>query len=176
MSTVNFYKIVCNSSGLVYVGSTTWTIERRLKHHEYDYRYYLENKYHLVTSFTIIEKNNYTIHLIDSVECVDKKHRDTLETLHILNENGINKNQPGRDIKQYRQDNKEKLGEQKRQYYQDNKEKLNEYYRQYYQDNKEQISEKQNEKNTCPCGGRYIRANKVRHMKTKKHIAFEKQN
>jgi DNA repair exonuclease SbcCD ATPase subunit len=148
MSLVNFYKIVCNDSGLIYVGSTIQPIERRLKHHEYDYKRYLENKYHFVTSFTIIEKNNYTIHLIDSVECVDRKQRDMIEALYILNENCVNRNQPGRDDKQYRQDNKEKRKqylqdnkEKIKEYRQDNKEKIKEYQQQYRQDNKEKIKE-----------------------------------
>jgi adenylate kinase family enzyme len=183
MSLVNFYKIVCNDSGLIYVGSTTWTIERRLKRHEYDYSYYLENKRSFITSFIILEKNNYSIHLIDCVECVDKKQRNILEGFYILNENCINKCQTGRDKKQWYQDNKEQIKEQRKQYRQDNKENIHEYRqkwrvnnkeklkeqdKQYYQDNKE----KRTEKFTCSCGGKYIYMCKARHERTKKHLNY----
>ena len=187
MSLVAFYKIVCNDSGAVYVGSTCSSIRIRLQKHEFDYRQYLENKKNFITSFTILEKNNYAIQLIASVECVDRKQRDCLELLHILNENSVNKNHPGRDVKQwhldnkeriaehkkqYYQDNKEYFDEYKKQYYQDNKEKLNERHKQYYQDNKEQIDRKRNEKINCPCGGQYTYSNKSRHMKSNKHLNY----
>jgi selenocysteine-specific translation elongation factor len=137
MSLVNFYKIVCNNSGLIYVGSTILPIERRLKQHEYNYRYYLENKNCFVTSFLIIEKNNYSVYLINSVQCIDKKQRNIIEALYILNESSVNKIQPGRDKKQYRQDNKEHIKENMKQYRQDNKENM----KQYRQDNKEKIKQ-----------------------------------
>lgn len=179
MSLVNFYKIVCNDSGLIYVGSTIQPIEKRLQAHECNYRLYLENRYHFTTSFTIIEKNNYTIQLIECVECVDRKQRDSIELLHILNENSVNRNHPGRDKKQYHQDNKEKIKERCiqyrqdnkekiKQYYNDNKEKLKEYQQQYRQDNKEKI----NEKFTCPCGGKYTLKHKTTHMKSNKHLNY----
>jgi len=157
MSIVNFYKIVCNDSGAIYIGSTCSSIEKRLRSHEYNYKQYLKNKYHFITAFSILEKNNYNIYLIDSIECVDKKQRDIIETLYILNENGINRNHPGRDIKQR---------------YNDNKEKLNEYSRKYYQENKE----KQQQKFNCLCGGKYTLEHKSSHMKTKKHKAYENNN
>tara|TARA_R110000796_G_scaffold225876_1_gene342320 strand:+ start:361 stop:618 length:258 start_codon:yes stop_codon:yes gene_type:complete len=42
----------------------------------------------------------------------------------------------------------------------------------YRGDNREVLNEKQKEKFTCPCGGRYTRANKSNHLKSKKHLAF----
>jgi len=143
MPAVAIYKIVCNETKRVYVGSTCRPIERRLKQHEKDYKRYLDNKYHFISSFTVLERGNYNIVLLDSVLCNDKKHRDTLETLHILNENNtVNRVLPC-----------------------DNK-----------QHNTERIIEKiPNEKFECVCGGRYIRQDKARHMKTKKHQKYEKE-
>lgn len=183
MSLVNFYKIVCNDSGAVYVGSTTQTIEKRLRKHKYNYSYYLENKYNYNTSFFIIEKNNYTIQLIESVICNDKKHRDILETLHILNENSINKMQPGRDEKKYYIDNKEKIKEKNKQWRGDNKEKLKECAKQNYQNNKENVKERHrqyyhnnkerlNMKYNCECGGKYVYTSKSKHMKSNKHLNY----
>jgi len=176
---INFYKIICNNTGAIYVGSTCKTIEQRLQEHENHYRRYLNGIFHFITSFNILENKNYSIELIDNVFCNDKKHRDTLERLHILNNDCVNRNQPGRDIKQYLEDNKENIREKKKQYYQDNKEQIREYKKQYYQDNKEQRKqyyqdnkEKRNEKFNCPCSGKYTFTKKARHLKSKKHISY----
>ena len=107
MPAVNFYKIVCGETKRVYVGSTCRPIERRLKQHEQDYKRYLDSKYHFISSFIVLEKKNYSIVLLDSVLCHDKKQRDTLETLHIINVRGINRVLPG-DNKQH---NTEKINE-----------------------------------------------------------------
>ena len=52
--------------------------------------------------------------------------------------------------KEYRKNNKEKNKERKKEWYEKNKEKLN-------------------EKCNCSCGGKYIKRDKARHLKTKKH-------
>jgi hypothetical protein len=142
MPAVNFYKIVCYETNRVYVGSTCRPIERRLKQHEQDYKRYLSKHYHFISSFVVLEKNNYNIVLLDSVLCEDKKHRDTLETLHILNERGVNRVLPIDNRKH----------------------------------NTEKINEKiPNEKYDCMCGSVYIRQHKARHMKSKKHLRYEKE-
>jgi hypothetical protein len=190
MSAINFYKIVCNNTGAIYVGSTCKTIQQRLQRHEYDYRNFLNERYHFVSSFIILENKNYSIELIDTVLCTDKKHRDTLERLYILNNDCVNMMQPGRNnkqwrsdnkekikqyrednkekIKQYREDNKEKLNEYTKQYRKDNKERSNEYAKQYREDNKERINEKFN----CLCSGKYTLRNKARHLKSKLHLYY----
>ena len=53
-----------------------------------------------------------------------------------------------------------------------NVQKPNRTRAQHYQDNKTTINAKQNEKNQCPCGGRYTAANRAQHMNTKKHKSF----
>jgi uncharacterized membrane protein len=191
MTAVNFYKITCLETKRVYVGSTTQTITLRLQKHESDYRRYLNGRSHFTTSFTIIEKNNYSIQLIDTVVCTDKKHRNTLERLHILNNDCVNRNQPGRECKQWQSDNKEKLREYIKQYNQENKEKIQryqqeyreenkentqqyqkQYQQQYYTENKAKIQQYQKQKFICSCNGKYTQVNKLRHMKSKKHIAY----
>ena len=152
MSTVAFYKITCFITGACYVGSTRSSIEIRLQKHEHDYREYLKNKIRFHPCFTILKNDNYRIELIDSVICLDKKMINIINELYVLNEEAINTRQHGQDRK--------------------------EYQHQYYTDNKEQIQQKRNELIVCPCGGRYTRTHRARHMKTKKHIAYEneKQN
>ena len=97
MASVNFYKIVCNETKRIYVGSTVLSIEARLNQHERNYRKHQNERYHFTTSYIVLERKNYVVQLIDTVVCVDKKQRDTIETLHILNEeNVVNRILPGR--------------------------------------------------------------------------------
>ena len=150
MSTVNFYKIVCFISGLTYVGSTCLSLPIRLQKHENNYREYLKKKNKFDSSFMIFERGNYQIQLIESAICPDKKMRNTIEALYVLNEEAVNQRPPVQDMKEYNS--------------------------QYYKDNKEEIIQKKSELIICSCGSRYTRTHKARHMNTKKHIAFEKQN
>ena len=150
MSTVNFYKIVCFLSGMCYVGSTCLSLPIILQKHEHKYTEYLKKKNKFDSSFMVLQRGNYQIQLIDTATCFDKKMRNTIEALYVLNEQAVNERPPVQDMK--------------------------EYNRQYYTDNKEQIIQKKSELITCSCNGRYTRTHKARHMKTKKHIAFEKQN
>jgi hypothetical protein len=95
MTSVNFYKIVCGETNRVYVGSTVQQLEKRLKGHESDYRRYLNKRYHFMTSFIILEKNNYTIHLIENAICNYRGERNNKETFYINQLNGVNKIKPG---------------------------------------------------------------------------------
>ena len=156
MASVNFYKIVCNETKRIYVGSTILPINARLNQHERNFRKYQNERYSFTTSYIIFERKNYTIELIDTVVCVDKKHRDTLETLHILNEGGVNRILPGRA-----RNNINPVFDEK-------------------QKEKEKDEEKQNDNNRmlCVCGGVYKKTTKLKHFKTKRHIKYEneKQN
>ena len=55
------YKIICNITGLVYIGSTCQTLTQRLQDHLRCYRRVLNKKCHYVSSFKIIENGNYDI-------------------------------------------------------------------------------------------------------------------
>jgi len=71
------YKIVDNTNGNVYIGSTCEpTLARRLAGHIGNYKKYLNGKYHYVTSFKILENNNYDMVLIEKFPC------DSKEELH----------------------------------------------------------------------------------------------
>ena len=49
------YKIVCNKTGLVYIGSTYRSLEQRIKEHAYDCKRYLEKKSNkLISSIYVI--------------------------------------------------------------------------------------------------------------------------
>lgn len=75
----------------------------------------------------------------------------------------------------YREKNKEKLAADKKVYRENNKEKAAAANKEWREKNKEQIKEKNSQVLTCAdCGGQYTFGNKNRHMKTQKHLGFEK--
>ena len=154
------YKIVDNTNGNIYIGSTCEpTLARRLAGHRRNYKGYLEYKYHFVSSFDVLKNDNYEIVLLE--ECKDITTKDQLhkrERFYIEHNICVNKLIPTRTdkeyyennkerYKQYRQDNKDLISEYKKEYRQDNKEKISEYNKQYNQDNKEKILERQKQYN-----------------------------
>lgn len=187
------YKIVCNVSGLVYVGSTCEPIlARRLAGHVTSYKQYLNGNRNYVTSFKCLENDDYDIILIENFPCESKDelyareryYTNQIECINkiknqgLLNELGQKEYQKQYDQKYYEANIEQKKNYYK-QYYQEHKEKLNdkqkqygqqhnEQIKQYYQDNKEKL----NEKYDCDCGGCYTKQNKAQHIKTKKHQEY----
>ena len=78
--------------------------------------------------------------------------------------------------KQYKIDNAEIIKEYQKQYRIDNAEKRKEQNKQYRIDNAEKISAHKNEKHNCTCGGKYTTSGLSRHIKTKKHQTYIKNN
>ena len=75
------YKIVCNKTGLIYIGSTIKTLEHRLKIHEYNMERFIYTKKHyplklkevsFCTSFFVLFKKDYKIELIQNYPCRSK--------------------------------------------------------------------------------------------------------
>jgi len=74
--------------------------------------------------------------------------------------------------KQYNIENKEKILEKAKHYYIENRDERLEYQNQYALSNKEKIASRNSEKLYCePCGLYHSRVNKVRHYRSKQHIA-----
>lgn len=103
------YKIVCNKTNQIYIGSTTKDLDTRLHSHELDFKKYCRNRYHFVTSFAILCNNDYSIELITDVQCSSNQELHKIEGAYIQDHQDIcvNKNIPGRSKKQYYQDNKQ---------------------------------------------------------------------
>ena len=153
------YKIVDNTNGNIYVGSTTNKyLCQRLAKHKDDYKRYLEgykNKY--MTSFKILENGNYNIMLLENVNCEIKDQLNAKERYYIETLECVNKKLPGRTIKEYYIDNR-----------QNKLEKAN----QYYKDNKENVRERLSKIFECECGSSIRKGGKILHCKSKKHQAF----
>ena len=149
------YKIIDNTNGNVYIGSTCEPIlARRLSKHVQDYKRYLMGKRWSYTSFQIIANNDYNIVLIESYPCNSKDELHARERYYIETIKCVNKQFPGRTQQEYRELHKEKIKE---------------YKNQYWNYNKEEINEKRKIVLECPCGGKYSKINQARHLQSKLH-------
>ena len=135
------YKIVCNITGLIYIGSTSQTLCQRLQEHKRCYKKFLNEKYNYTTSFKIIENNNYDIILLEDFPCERKEQLHARERFWIENTECVNKQIPTRTDKEYREDNKQKIAQQKKEWNEENKE----YHKEYCLRNKKIINQYQNQ-------------------------------
>ena len=152
------YKIVCNVTNEIYIGSTIQTLNKRLKNHKYSKN---------CKSINIINRGDYEIILIKDYPCDSKWELEEEEGKYIRENDCINRKIPHRTNeewkehqkeyhKEYYENNKEKNKEKKKEYYENNKEKkkikmkeyyennkdkIKEYYKKYYQENKKSILE-----------------------------------
>ena len=180
------YKIVCDNTCLTYYGSTCEKrLSRRLSKHRSNYSDYLKNpENNFCTSFKILEGGNYNIVLVEHYPCNSKEELLQRERFYIENNECVNRNIPTRTYeeyykdyrllnaeklklygKHYREENKEKLHEKKKMYNALNAEKIKQYKKHYYETNNKVVV-------TCECGSSLLELNLLRHLKTKKHIAF----
>ena len=148
------YKLICSETDRVYIGSTTTKLKYRKLQHIHS-----NNK---CTSKDFI---NAKIYLIEDYPCNSKLELHNKEREYIENTDCVNKKIPGRTGKESSKANYEK-----------NKKELNKKSREYHEDNKEELNKKAREKMTCECGGKFTRANKSIHFKTKKHQIFTIKN
>jgi hypothetical protein len=102
------YKIVDNTNGNIYVGSTCKKLCQRIALHRASYKNYLNGKYNFVTSFKIIENGDYDIILLEEVkDCENKEQLNARERFYIESLDCVNKTIPGRTKKEYYQTFKE---------------------------------------------------------------------
>jgi hypothetical protein len=157
------YRIVDFTDDNVYIGSTCEkTLAHRLAKHVQDYKRYINEKFHFVTSFKILENNNYDIQLIEAFPCNSRDELHQREGYHIKNTpNCINKCIPGRTKK-----------DSDKQYYENNKVIISVKCKQYYDDNKDKINEQRKQNTICICGSEFRKADKSKHEKSQKHKSF----
>jgi hypothetical protein len=154
------YTINCNTTGLVYIGSTSEpTLARRLTGHVRNYKCWLNGKSNYVSSFKVLENANYEIVLLESYPCSSKDElharerywANQIDCVNKLKNQGIYAEIGEKEYKkQYREDNKEYFKQYRqnnkeyfKQYRQNNKEGIKQYSAQYHKDNKESIKKRQ---------------------------------
>lgn len=149
------YKIVCNVTNEQYIGSTKEKyLSRRLQRHKYHYTECLiDKKRRKMSSFSIIQRGNFDIILIEKYPCDSKYELEKRERYYIENNDCVNKNVPTRTTKEKRKAEPEKYKEIDKKF---NKKK----------------SEKNKEKYKCECGSTLRKDHKKRHEKSQKHIDY----
>jgi len=120
------YRIVDNTNGDVYIGSTTKKyLSDRLSEHRCDYKRFLKGKKNNCRSGDIIKNGDFNIILIENYPCNSKKELTARERYFIENNKCINKVIPGRTNKEYVNDNKDRLNKIRRDNYDHEKNKIN---------------------------------------------------
>lgn len=122
------YKIVCNTTNLCYFGSTIEKhISNRLSKHRSSFKCYLNGKGHNISSFKVLENDNYEIILVETICCENVYELRNRERFYIENNECVNRCIPNRTRKEF-----------EKQYYQtDNwKEIKKQINKRYYQKKK----------------------------------------
>lgn len=158
------YKIVSDLTDMIYIGSTTQPLCKRLVKHKGNYKESLTGKNRYITSFELFKLGETRIELIENYPCNNKEELNAREGYYIKLNNNIcvNKNIAGRTSKEYKKDNKLKISEAHKKYrevhkeeiaiiqhkwYETNKEKKAEYNKQYKEENKQKLKDQQKEYN-----------------------------
>tara|TARA_R100001463_G_scaffold20669_1_gene50131 strand:+ start:903 stop:1463 length:561 start_codon:yes stop_codon:yes gene_type:complete len=126
------YKIVDNTNGNIYVGSTTQKyLSRRLDGHRNHYKQFLKGKGRECKSFNIIKNHDYKIILIcnypcDNIEELHKIEQKYIDEYDCINQQRayLSKEQRKKDMKQYRNDNIDKMKKNDKDRYELNKDKM----------------------------------------------------
>jgi hypothetical protein len=143
------YKLWSPSKNLVYYGSTTETISRRLSAHLYDYNKYNNNKTssRYINSFKILECPDYKIELVELYPCNNRQQLCKKEGEYIRENECVNHNVAGRTSKEYCIENPDKIKATQKKFYDNNTEKRNKYSKEYIvlwrQENADKIREYQ---------------------------------
>lgn len=154
------YKLYSLSKNIVYFGSTAEKyLSKRLQHHLADYKKYKNNKKNFITSFKVLECEDYKIELIEEINCNNIDQLRERERFYIENNDCINKKIPNRTNKEYH-----------KEWEQNNKEHIKEYKKEYYENNKEHYKEHKSQKVICECGCEITRSSLTKHKKSLKHI------
>lgn len=169
-SKAKIYKIVCNITGDVYIGSTCQSLAKRLGDHVSTYKRHVRFDIRSENSYKIIKNGSFNIILIEEYPCENKYQLEQRERFFIDKIECINKVIPTRSQEEYRKENSEKNKKYKKEYYNINKEIFREKAKKYREENRDIIRIKQNEKIPCVCGLLISKTNLKRHMETPKHL------
>jgi hypothetical protein len=180
------YKIIDLESNECYIGSTTLALSQRLAQHVRDYKYYLNKKKKSITSFKIIEKNDYVIILVEKYPCDSKEELHAREshysqTILCVNKvnnqglfNALGKTQYQKLFKQkYVEQHKAKIKEQCKQYREKNRMPINEINKLHFEKNKEGFTNFRKSPLLFECGSCISRSNKASHKRSLKHQEYE---
>jgi len=125
------YKLFSYDNDLIYIGSTTQELYKRLCEHK--------SRANICNSKLLFEaSNNVKIELIEEYACNNKMELTKKEGEHIRANDCVNKVIAGRSNKEWHDDNKDKQKEYHKEYRNKNKDKIKEYLK----NNKDKINER----------------------------------
>jgi len=174
-SRAKIYKIVCNITNKIYIGSTCEpTLARRLANHVQSFKKWKRDsvKYNNITSFQILEQGDYYIELLEICSCTINEELLARERYYIKSIECVNKyknlNRTEEDLKEYTKEwyikNIDTIKEYKKEYNEKNKDKIKEQKKKNY--------EKTNYKVACECGSIICHSELSRHKKSLKHQTY----
>jgi hypothetical protein len=167
------YKIVCNTSELVYYGSTCEsTLARRLSSHRSSYESWKTSNRKYVSSFKVLENDNYDIILVEFCPCNDKMELHQRERYFIESNDCVNRVIPLRTPLEYEICHREQIKETKRKYRESHLLQRAEYDAIYRMKNSDKIKERIKEVYECKCGNIIRKKTQLKHNLTLKHIAI----
>jgi hypothetical protein len=98
------YKIICNKTGLVYIGSTCRTLEERLKEHINDSKRYLNKERNIfISSIFVTFNNDFNIELIENYSCDNRQQLENRENFHISNSECVNFSKRYKNLSNYKE-------------------------------------------------------------------------
>ena len=148
---VKIYKIVCNTTGLIYIGSTVEArLCRRLVEHRHQYNQYLRGQHNYISSFEILDNDNYEILLIENYPCQscdelrmrERYHIKNLECVNIYKRPFVTMEDKRENSRKYYNNNKGKESLRKQKFYVENKEKMDLRNNLYWKTHKTELNEK----------------------------------
>jgi hypothetical protein len=177
------YKITCNITNNIYIGSTTQKLNVRISKHMYKYKLYKNGLSHFVSSYLIFDNNDYKYECIEEIEVDTKEEILLREKWYIQNNKCVNYNNPIESKQEYKkrhkiankkyyETHKQEIKDKQREYNEEHKDNKREYDKQYRLKNLDKIKKYNNEKLNCPCGGCFTKINKSRHNKSNMHIEY----
>lgn len=156
LSNGKIYRIICNITKKVYIGSTCEPdLNNRLRGHVNSYNRYKKHGGASLSSFQIIEHGDYKIELLEEHSCNSRKELCKREGELVQLYRCVNTNMAGRDSKEY---------------YQDNRTRLISNVKAYQQVNQSKIKAKSLTYITCDCGRTIKYGCIYSHKKSKKHL------
>jgi len=154
------YKIVDNTNGNIYIGSTcTQYLSSRLVGHKSNFKNYSIGKFHYITSFEILKNEDYDIVLLEECKCDNKMQLYARERHYIDQLDCVNKQKPTQTKQEYNQQyqldhneeikeksklyrDKEENKEKSKQYHINHKDELNAKSKQYHNNHKDELNAK----------------------------------
>ena len=132
------YRIISPSKNLVYIGSTTQPLSQRLAGHIRDYKKYNDDNNNAnITSYILLECEDYKIELLEDYPCNNKQQLERKEGEYIKNNECVNRCVAGRTLHEWYVDNIKKI----KQYRIANADKYKEYGKQWIINNADKVKQ-----------------------------------